>query len=211
MLAFTNETIPKILESVDFLNIMTYDLFNRRDNVTKHHTGVQISLEGINAYLERGVPPKRANLGLAYYTKWFYTAPGEDCSGKPVGCPTDLLEDPVTGADLGKGGGFSWHDEVPEEVEVSFQKALRSGVYDEADGGHYYWDEPKRRFWTWDTPDAIKKKLPTILADKKLGGVFAWGLGEDAPKFAHLRATNEAMQALPVSGSGNAPIERDEL
>ena len=62
MLAFTHDTIPKIIESVDFLNIMTYDLMNRRDNVTKHHTGVQNSLEAINAYLERGVPAEKANL-----------------------------------------------------------------------------------------------------------------------------------------------------
>ena len=32
MLAFTGDTLPKISSSLDFLNIMTYDLLNRRDN-----------------------------------------------------------------------------------------------------------------------------------------------------------------------------------
>ncbi|KAF2823745.1 42 kDa endochitinase-like protein [Ophiobolus disseminans] len=211
MLAFTNATIPRILDSVDFFNIMTYDLMNRRDTVTKHHTGITISLEGINAYLERGVPPEKANVGLAYYVKYFKIAPGDDCRISPIGCRTGLMEDPETGADLGKTGGFSWHDQVPEEVSASFQLALNYGIYDEEGGGHYYWDDNERIFWTWDTPSALRKKLPVILQGTKLGGAFAWGLGEDAPKFAHLQATTEALRTLPVSGSNDAHGERNEL
>ena len=55
MLAFTNDTVPNISASLDFFNIMTYDLMNRRDNVTKHHTGINLSLYAIDAYLENGV------------------------------------------------------------------------------------------------------------------------------------------------------------
>jgi GH18 family chitinase len=140
MLAFTNVTIPLIMESVDFLNIMTYDLFNRRDNVTKHHTGMQNSLEGINAYLGRGLASERANFGLAFYIKWYKTAEGALCHKQPVGCQTELMEDPTTGADLGKAGAFSWHDGVPEELSRSFHKAMKHGVYDREGGGHYYWE-----------------------------------------------------------------------
>jgi GH18 family chitinase len=210
MLAFTHDTIPKIMESVDFLNIMTYDLMNRRDNITKHHTGVQGSLIAINAYLERGVPSGKTNLGLAFYVKWFKTAIGVNCHERPIGCATELMEDPETGADLGKGAGFSWHDEVPSELSESFTKALEFGVYDAKAGGHYYWDEKERLFWSWDTPDAIKRKLPTIFEEKKLGGIFAWGLGEDAPKFDHLRAANSFISALSHSRS-DPDQERREL
>jgi GH18 family chitinase len=198
MLAFTHSTIPKILDSVDFLNIMTYDLMNRRDNVTKHHTGVQLSREAIDTYLHRGVPPQKANLGLAFYVKWFKTAPDadDDCQRNPVGCKTELMEDASTGADLGNAGAFSWHDEVPAELSESFSTALAQGVYDTAGGGHYYWDRKERLFWTWDTPSAIESKVALLVQDKKLGGVFAWGLGEDAPKFKHLRAANEALRRL---------------
>jgi len=59
MLAFTHNTIPKIMKSVDFLNIMTYDRMNRRDHVTKHHTGVVASLKAPDAYAECGVPPEK--------------------------------------------------------------------------------------------------------------------------------------------------------
>ncbi|KAF1947030.1 glycoside hydrolase [Clathrospora elynae] len=213
MLAFTPSTIPSIMASVDFLNIMTYDLMNRRDNVTKHHTGLQLSIEGIDAYLDAGVPPDKANLGLAFYVKWFKTAADVDCSAHPVGCKTQLMEDPGTGADLGKAGAFSWHDEVPFDLATSFAKALENGVYDEVGGGQYYWDGEERLFWSWDTEEAIRKKVGVVGKGKGLGGVFAWGLGEDAPKFDHLRATNDAMKNLETTGEevGESYRERSEL
>lgn len=188
MLAFTKETIPKISASLDFYNIMTYDLFNRRDNITKHHTGVQLSLDAINAYLENGVAPEEANLGFAFYVKYFKTDPNGGCEKNPIGCKTPLMEDPKTGADLGQGGGFSWHDSIPSEVSSSFSRALRDGRYDSGGGGYYYWDSKENIWWTWDTADAIAKKYPLIVEEKGLGGVFAWGLGEDGMEWTHLKA-----------------------
>ena len=155
MMAFTNETVPLINKYIDFFNIMTYDLLNRRDNVTKHHTGVKLSLEAIDTYISRGVPPSKANLGFAFYTKWVNTAPNGGCDIEPVGCKTELLENPETGADMGKAGGFSWHDKVPEDVETSFRKALAKGTYDAKGGGYYYWDKDENRWWTFDTPEAV--------------------------------------------------------
>ncbi|KAL4907589.1 hypothetical protein BDW74DRAFT_126175 [Aspergillus multicolor] len=198
MLAFTKETIPLIEPSVDFFNVMAYDLMNRRDNVTKHHTGLQLSLDSINAYLETGMPPEKLNLGLAYYVKWFRTVSGDQCAKHPVGCPTVLMEDPSTGADLGKAGAFSWIDRVPSELSASFEKAKANGIYDTVGGGYYFWDEEESIFWSWDTSDAIKRKFPSILREKNLGGVFAWGLGEDAPDFTHLEATIEALREYPA-------------
>lgn len=73
MLAFTAETVPRIMQSVDFLNVMTYDLMNRRDTATKHHTGVQDSLGAVDAYRAAGCDAQRINLGLAFYAKYFRT------------------------------------------------------------------------------------------------------------------------------------------
>ncbi|KAI1363294.1 glycoside hydrolase family 18 protein [Xylaria arbuscula] len=196
MLAFTADTVPQVMESLDFLNVMTYDLMNRRDNVTKHHTGVQASLESVNAYIAAGAPPERINLGFAFYTKYFWVQDKSACAKNPIGCPTGLMEDPETGADLGKTGGFSWHDNVPDDIWPSFKRALFNGQYDEEGGGYYYFDEDEGLWWTFDTPEAITKKFPLIIEEKKLGGVFAWGLGEDAPDFAHLKALNSSVERL---------------
>ncbi|KAK9420585.1 putative Chitinase 18-4 [Seiridium unicorne] len=205
MLAFTPTTLPSIMASVDFLNVMAYDLMNRRDQVTKHHTGVQLSLESIDQYIDNGAIAERLNLGFAFYVKYFRISPEnhEQCLRNPVGCPTGLMEDPDTGADLGKTGGFSWHDSVPDDVNVSFTKALTDGSYDDINGGYYYWDEDEDLWWTFDNPAALLKKFPLIVRAKRLGGVFAWGLGEDAPEFKHLRALNQGLKKLED--------EKDEL
>ncbi|KAH6645515.1 chitinase 18-4 [Truncatella angustata] len=205
MLAFSPTTLPSIMDEVDFLNVMTYDLMNRRDNVTKHHTGVQLSLDAIKQYTENGASTEKLNLGIAFYVKYFRISQGnhEMCLKDPVGCPTGLMEDPETGADLGKTGGFSWHDSVPHEAKLSFTKALTDGTYDNIRGGYYYFDTKQSLWWTFDNPDAILKKFPVIVMDMKLGGVFAWGLGEDAPDFKHLRAVNLGIKRIED--------EKDEL
>lgn len=218
MLAFTKSTLPLISNSLDFLNIMTYDLMNRRDIVTKHHTGIELSLDAIDAYLENGLAPEKANLGFAFYVKWFKTDPDGNCSANLPVCNTVMMEDPETGADLGQAEAFSWIDNVPSELEHSFSKALKKGTYDEVHGGHYYWDESENIWWTWDTPDAILKKFPQIVEKKKLGGVFAWGLGEDSKDWSHLKAltagvTKHQLGADQSSSpeASDAPMYRDEL
>ncbi|VBB81290.1 Putative Glycoside Hydrolase Family 18 [Podospora comata] len=192
MLAFTRETVPRIMRHLDFLNVMTYDLMNRRDTVTKHHTGIGLSLEALDAYIAAGAAPQELNLGFAFYVKYFRTL-HEKCLDDPIGCPTVLLEDPSTGADLGQAGAFSWHDAVPEDVANSFTRAIGKGRYDEKQGGYYYWDEEEDIWWTFDTAEAINRKLPVLVDKKRLGGVFAWGLGEDAPVYERLAAINEEL------------------
>ncbi|KAL2423282.1 hypothetical protein ABEF95_003848 [Exophiala dermatitidis] len=187
MIAFTPYTVPQIDQSLDFWNLMTYDLMNRRDNVTKHHAGVAEALDAIDAYLERGVPADKANLGFPFYVKWFKTDPKSNCDEHPVGCETVLMEDPVTGADLGQAGAFCWADDVPPGLATSYAKAMKYGKYDLEGGGHYYWDADKGVFWSWDTPDSIARKF-AIMNTRKLGGVFVWGLGEDSRDWRHLRA-----------------------
>ncbi|KAK7983435.1 hypothetical protein PG989_010837 [Apiospora arundinis] len=214
-LAFTAETVPSIMKSVDFLNVMTYDLMNRRDTVTKHHTGVAGSIESIDAYLNAGASASQLNLGFAFYVKYFRVPPHACESPEPelssdtagtiassadsedaplgLGCPTGPMEDPDTGADLDRTGGFSYHDGVPTDISDSFRRALRLGTYDPRGGGYYYLDSSFRKdgdnvFWTFDTPDVMGEKFLKVVEPKGLGGVFAWGLGEDAPEFAHLKA-----------------------
>lgn len=198
LMAFTESTMPRIIRAVDFINVMTYDLMNRRDTTVKHHSGVAASRASVQRYIDRGAPANQLNVGLGYYVKWFLTKDG--CNpDRPVGCPTQLLEDPETGADLGKTGGFSWHDETPAEVVDSFARARTQGIYDD-DGSYGYWDGEELRWWSFDTPRVIGTKMEQLVGSLKLGGVFAWGLGEDAPEFAHLKATIEGLDKLKRDG-----------
>ncbi|EFX05557.1 class 5 chitinase 1 [Grosmannia clavigera kw1407] len=209
MLAFTRLTVPRIMNSVDFLNVMTYDLMNRRNTVTTHHAGVENSLAAIDAYIAAGASPQRLNLGFAYYVKYFKTE-HDDCQemvnqGKaPIGCRTLLMEDPGTGKDMGRAGAFSWDDAVPSRVKSSYNRAMKEGVYDEVHGGHYYWDSKEDLWWTFETPLSIAtKKFPLVVMNRRLGGVFAWGVGEDAPLYRHFKTLSHVMELIR-SGEGKA-------
>jgi chitinase len=107
MIAFTKEHGPSIFAPVDMVNVMSYDLMNRRDNVTKHHTPVQGSLDTINSYLDIGMPAEKANLGFAYYAKYFTTDPTSDCATQPIGCKVVAMEN-ADGSDNGKSGAFTF-------------------------------------------------------------------------------------------------------
>ncbi|KAF7157692.1 hypothetical protein CNMCM6106_003545 [Aspergillus hiratsukae] len=107
MIAFTKEQGPKIWSSVDMVNVMSYDLMNRRDNVTNHHTSVVGSLDTIKAYEEIGLDTAKMNLGFAYYAKWFTTDPNSDCAEHPIGCAVVTLENP-DGSDAGTSGALTF-------------------------------------------------------------------------------------------------------
>lgn len=117
MIAYTSETGPQIWPSVDYINIMSYDLMNRRDNVTQHHTSVVGAEDTIKNYLDIGAPPSKINLGFAYYAKYFTTA--GDCSTSPLGCPIKPAEDPVTGKDLLTSGAWTFERQHMAPVDVS--------------------------------------------------------------------------------------------
>jgi chitinase len=192
MIAYTADKGPSIFEPVDMVNIMSYDLMNRRDNVTKHHTSIKDSLEAVNNYIDIGMNASQGNLGIAFYSKYFYTDPASDCATEPLGCATVLLED-AQGQDTGKSGAvtFETNPAVTDTVALSsWTTAKSNGITDDEAGGQYYWDSTNNIFWTWDTPDLISKKFTEIIAKTGLGGVMAWSLGEDSLDWSELKAIN---------------------
>lgn len=83
--AYRKETGPKISPSVDYINmsqhdqapdkistsvrliyykVMSYDLMNRRDNVTKHHSSAADSAQVIENYLAIAAPAEKINCTL---------------------------------------------------------------------------------------------------------------------------------------------------
>lgn len=210
MIAFTDNTVPRIMRHLDYLNVMTYDLMNRRSTVTKHHTSVKGSRAALEAYMSRGAAPNQLNFGLAFYVKWFRTDK-EDCAkaDAPSGCKTLPLEDPDTGADLGNAGAFAWHDRVPEELKQSFQQAFVSTEYDYDEGATYYYDGEEGLWWTYEEGENgdIAAKVRTLMDDLKLAGVFAWGLGEDGTSFRRLQYLQDALRdEMPKFDEHGVPV-----
>jgi len=108
MMAYTNEQSPSIWKTLDFVNLMTYDLMNRRDTTLKHHSDLKSSLVTVDKYISLGLPPKKMNLGLALYAKYFAADPAANCSAaQPLGCKTRVLEDEF-GEDTGLSGAVTF-------------------------------------------------------------------------------------------------------
>lgn len=101
---------------------MSYDLTNRRDNVTGHGSSVQGSLDTINEYLAIGAPAEKLNLGIPYYAKWFTTDPNSDCDQNPLGCKMVKLEN-ANGTDNGKSGALTFEASIvgqpPKDLKTS--------------------------------------------------------------------------------------------
>ncbi|KAI0540101.1 glycoside hydrolase family 18 protein [Xylaria digitata] len=182
-IAFTADKVPTINNAVDVVNLMTFDLMNRRDNTTKHHSSVKESLNTVEKYIELGIDPAKMNLGLAFYAKYFETI---GTCVEPIGCETVLLED-ANGLDTGLSGAKTFLGGVP---------VLASGQADETEGGQWYWDSSKSHFWTWDTPEFIAQKFEKIVKAKGLGGVMAWSLGEDSSDYTYVKAMRAGVQTL---------------
>ncbi|KLU85655.1 hypothetical protein MAPG_04677 [Magnaporthiopsis poae ATCC 64411] len=131
MIAFTPQTVPKIAQTVDHIHVMTYDLMNRRDNATRHHTDVKGAMASIDRYLARGAPASKLSLGFAFYAKWFNTVKGANCVD-PIGCPTQPMEDDK-GADTTKSGAFTFEAAnfaaPPTNLTVSVNDACGAGTF----------------------------------------------------------------------------------
>ncbi|RDW88193.1 hypothetical protein BP6252_00225 [Coleophoma cylindrospora] len=260
MICYTNTTVPRLASTVDYFHIMTYDLMNRRDNVTKHHSDVQGSSDAVDAYLAMGLPASKAVLGFAFYAKWFTTDPNSDCSTNPIGCATVAMED-ANGNDLGTSGAltfepanmdpqpiptnaststdgtcgaavtlmcpetyccssggycgstndycgtgcqFGWGNCTGIDITSSWQRAQAGSVSDTVRGGEYFWDSTVNIFWTWDTPTFITEKFSKIVADKSLGGVMSWSLGEDTYDNSHILAIRDGVTTLGTTADYNA-------
>ncbi|PGH11150.1 hypothetical protein AJ80_07252 [Polytolypa hystricis UAMH7299] len=129
MIGFTPATAPKIWQCVDFVNVMTYDLVNRRDSMTGHHTSREGSLSAIKKYISLGLETRKINLGFAFYAKYFSTAPASNCATQPISCAMLPLEQ-ENGLDSSKSGvvTFEYRNLVPVPNNLALSSSGNCGA-----------------------------------------------------------------------------------
>lgn len=160
---------------LDFINVMTYDFHGAWDPQTNHHsalfdspadpsTGDQKlynSNDAMEAFLSRGVPASKLNLGIGYYGRgWTGVASGNNglyksASGAAPGTYEAGIEDWKVLKNLAWPG---YTDNVAKATWIS------NGT----------------TFWSFDTPAMVTEKMGYVKT-QGLGGAFFWEFsGDDA-------------------------------
>lgn len=162
-------------QSLDFINVMTYDFHGAFDPTTNHHsalfasprdpsTGDQKfynSNDAIEAFLARGVPASKLTLGIGFY--------GRGWTNVPNG---------------GTNGLYQSGSAAPGTYEAGIEdykvlKNLNWPVYTDNDA-MATWMYNGSTFWSFDTPSLIRTKMNYVKA-QNLGGAFFWEFsGDDA-------------------------------
>ncbi|MCX5212917.1 glycoside hydrolase family 18 protein [Kitasatospora sp. NBC_00240] len=178
--------LRKVAKSVDWLNLMTYDLHGSWDTLgpTNHNANLYADKADpatdnkfysvdrvVQHYLDNGLPADKAVLGVPFY--------GYGWTGVPAGTRGGLFQ-PATG--LARGGTLPYNQikDLPGKVG-----------YDRQHGATWKYDGTE--FWSFDTPELLTRKAEYSRWND-LAGVMAWALDNDDAQGSLMKALDKGLQ-----------------
>ncbi|WP_441246097.1 glycoside hydrolase family 18 protein [Kitasatospora sp. McL0602] len=176
--------IPKVAKAVDWLNLMTYDLHGTWETATDHNANLYSDSADTAAdnrsysadrvvqhYLDRGLPPRKAVLGVPFY--------GYGWTGVPAGSKYGLYQ---TSTGPARGGNLPYNQlkDLPGTVH-----------YDWLHGATWKYDGTE--FWSYDTPELLTRKA-RYASWNGLGGVMAWALDNDDAQGSLVSALDKGLE-----------------
>ncbi|SHK77386.1 chitinase family 18 [Clostridium cavendishii DSM 21758] len=202
--------IKKVFETVDFANIMTYDMRGAWDDTSGHQTGLYpnpndptkgagLSIdESVKYLLSNGATANKVVVGAAYYTRgWQKVSKGpdsktpglygtaeqvtKDADGTPARGATN--EAPLKPGDGGRIGGV-WAYRSLNKLKATFP-GLKE-YWDDTAKAPYLYDENGGAFFTYDNPRSIAEKTKYV-NENNLGGMIGWMSSQDAPTSTSVR------------------------
>jgi chitinase len=169
--AFVNHTeLGKAQQYLDYINIMTYDIYHGNDKVTGHHSNLyqsakgnqsrNSSADGVKGHIVAGVPANKIVLGLPFY--------GRSWTG--VKDQEQGLYQPATGK----------HDFISYDVLATsyINKNGFSRYWDEQAKAPYLWNPVSRTFITYADVESFTYKTEYVKSTG-LAGVMFWEYGLD--------------------------------
>lgn len=158
--------------SVDYINVMTYDFHGSWDTKTNHHSALFSSTadpstgdqryynsnDAIQAFLDRGVPASKLNLGIGFYGRGW------------------------TGVSSANNGLYQNGSAAPGTYEAGNEdyKVLRGRAgtsYIDAQA-RAHWKYDGNTFWSYDNPAMVTEKMNYVKV-QGLGGAFFWEFSGD--------------------------------
>ncbi|GAB3012996.1 glycoside hydrolase family 18 protein [Spirosoma pulveris] len=164
--AFVNHTeLGKAQKFLDYVNIMTYDLYHGNDKVTGHHSPLYQSAKGdharnssadaVDGHIRAGVPASKIVLGLPFYGRGWSETRDQD----------NGLFQPATGKHY-----FISYDELMAKY---INKEGYTRYWDEEAKAPYLWNPTSRTFISYADPESFIYKVAYVKS-KKLAGVMFW-------------------------------------
>ena len=176
---------PRLVKSMDYFNMMTYDLNGAWSNVTGHNAPLYpypeeeyagLDLETLRIWMaEQGIPSEKINFGAAFYGRGVQTTEAEAY----LGAPTDkrIYNMSVDGPLLSAVDVDNWKE---------FEGSPNYNYIVKTAGWEHKWDANAevpyavkgKYFLSYDDVPSIKKKAQYIV-DNDLGGVIVWQVHGD--------------------------------
>lgn len=175
--------IENMAKSVDWINLMTYDLHGSWDSPEDQigsfvysHTNLTEIEAALNLFWRNNVPANKVNLGLGFYGR-SYTLQDPSCT--LPGCP--FTSGGVAGSCSGQSGILSYN----EITEIAATYNIEP-VEDDAAASMYF-AFGKDQWVSYDSVKTIKDKVD-YANDKGLLGLFIWALDLDNDQYDALGA-----------------------
>lgn len=164
--SFVSHTeLGKAQRYLDYVNIMTYDLYHGNDKTTGHHSNLNQSAKGnqsrnstvdaVNGHIRAGIPAEKIVLGLPFYGRGWADVTNRD----------NGLYQPSTGKH-----SFISHDELAADY---INKNGFTRYWDADAKAPYLWNPTTRMFISYADEEAMTHKLNYVRATG-LAGVMFW-------------------------------------
>ena len=158
--------------SVDYINVMTYDFHGTWDAKTNHHSALFSSPadpstgdqrfyntnDAIQAFLDRGVPAAKLNVGIGFYGRGWTGVPNVN---------NGLYQSGSAAPGTYEAGN--------EDYKVLRGRAGTSYVDAQA---RAHWKYDGNTFWSYDNPALVTEKMSYVKV-QGLGGAFFWEFSGD--------------------------------
>ena len=158
-----------IMPSLDFVNLMTYDLTNGYSKFTGHHTPLlshkkqkESTDNCVSWLLKHKVPSNKLIIGAAFYARVWENVPDTANGLFQTGRFKTSMPFKKFDTYFSKDNGFQYY-------------------FDKKSKAPYQYSSTKKLFATFDDERSIEAKSKYI-QKKKLGGMMFWELSEDKPK-----------------------------
>ena len=161
---FDHTNMSKVHQYLDFVNVMSYDMYTVGSETTGHHAGLYLSAPdrsartadaAIQRHLEAGIPPHKIVLGAAFYGRsWEGVQPKNNGLYQP----------------FDKFYRFIQYRDLTENY---INKNGYRRYWDDTVKAPYLWNKEKQIMVSYENPKSLRYKAEYI-KKKGLGGVMYW-------------------------------------